>query len=91
MERRFSQSWGWLVAPSPVHSHGYCPRLLSVVRDPRYESSFGHLFHSRRQSMVKRPILINVVDDTRTVVPVPVLCIPDCQMGITFSRRHREG
>ena len=62
-----SQRQVCLVVPSPVHNHCYCPRLLGVVQGGNLE----HLFHSRRQSIIKHHVLINVVDNTRTVTPVP--------------------
>jgi len=71
MERQVSQRRVCMVVPSPFRSHCYFPRLLAVVRGHRYESNVGHLLHSRRQSIVKCRILINVVDNTRTVTPVP--------------------
>ena len=58
MERRVSLRQVWLVVPSPV-------------RGPRYERHSGHLFQLRRQSIAEHRILINVVDNTRTVTPVP--------------------
>ena len=71
MERQVFQRQVWLVVPSPVHGHRYLLRFLGVVRGSRYECNSAHLFHSRRQSIVKYRILINAVENTRTVTPVP--------------------
>jgi hypothetical protein len=66
-----AQRKGRLVAPSPEHNHhSYDLWLLAFVQGSRFESNFGHLFHSRRQLVVKR-ILVEVEDNTRTMTPVP--------------------
>ena len=70
------------MVPSPASNrHSYGLRLLAFVRGPRFESNFGHLFHSRRQSIVTRRILIKIVDNTRTAT---LPCKPNRQMGINI-------
>jgi len=70
MELRFSQRRDCLVAPSPVHGHCYCPQLLDVLRDPRYESTFGHGDSSPQRQTVSLQTSLSVVADGKPLAPV---------------------